>query len=249
MIDCVNIDNHLHLILAFQLFKILSPSFRDPYFWTYLSFRIFGYLPFNCVHHIGSYFLCHFRAIYFPGCSGDSVLFCSTPAISGIFLSTATVISDCFPTVIFFPKMIIWVFMLKTRDERGGGLPKGGGVWWLAVFVSGDRVSQGRGHPSRVRGTGRRLGSPGRVLGAHCRVLGAHGRVLGAHGRVRGAHGRGYWSSWSRLGAPRRVLGDPGRVLGAHGCVLGAHCRVLAAHGRVLGAFRRRLGTLPKDGG
>ena len=56
--------------------------------------------------------------------------------------------------------------MLKTRDERGGGLPKGGGVGWLGVFGGGDRVPQGCGHPSRVRGTGRRLGSPGRVLGA-----------------------------------------------------------------------------------
>ena len=27
--------------------------------------------------------------------------------------------------LVFFPKMIIWVFRLKTREERGGGLPKG----------------------------------------------------------------------------------------------------------------------------
>ena len=80
--------------------------------------------------------------------------------------------------------MIIWVFMLKTRDERGGGLPKGGGVGWLIVFVGGDRVPQGCGHPFRVRGTGRRLGSPGRVLGAHGCVLGVHGRVVNSDGRV-----------------------------------------------------------------
>ena len=102
--------------------------------------------------------------------------------------------------------MIIWVFMLKTRDERGGGLPKGGGVGWLEGFVSGDRVPQGCGHPSRVRGTGRRLGTPGRVLGAHCRVLGSPGRVLGALGR--------------RLGTAGRVFGAHGRVLGAHGRIL-----------------------------
>ena len=69
--------------------------------------------------------------------------------------------------------------MLKTRDERGGGLPKGGRVGCLEVFEVGDRVLQGRGTGPRVRGTGRRLGNPGRVLGAHCRVLAAHGRVLG----------------------------------------------------------------------
>ena len=67
--------------------------------------------------------------------------------------------------------MIIWVFKLKTREEIGGGLPRGGG------FVGGDRQLQGRG-------TGRRLGAHGRALGAPGRVLGAHGRVLGAHGRV-----------------------------------------------------------------
>ena len=74
--------------------------------------------------------------------------------------------------------MIIWVFMLKTRDERGGGLPKGAGVGCLAAFVSRDRVPQGRGTGPRVRGTGRHLGSPGRVLGAHRGVLGAHGSNL-----------------------------------------------------------------------
>ena len=46
--------------------------------------------------------------------------------------------------------MIIWVFMLKTRDERGGGLPKGGRVGWLEVFEIRDHVLQGRGHPRRL---------------------------------------------------------------------------------------------------
>ena len=63
--------------------------------------------------------------------------------------------------------------MLKTRDERGGGLPKGAGVGCLAGFVVRDRALQKRGTGPRVRGTGRRLGNPGRVLGAHCRVLAA----------------------------------------------------------------------------
>ena len=53
---------------------------------------------------------------------------------------------------IFFPKMIIWVFRLKTRDERGGGLPKGRGVGCLGGFVIRDRVLQGRG-------PGRRFGA------------------------------------------------------------------------------------------
>ena len=40
--------------------------------------------------------------------------------------------------------MIIWVFRLKTREERGGGLPKGERC--LAGFVIPDRVHISRDH-------------------------------------------------------------------------------------------------------
>ena len=75
--------------------------------------------------------------------------------------------------------MIIWVFRLKTREERGGGLPKGGRVGCRRGFVIRDRERKLRGTGRRLRGIGRRLGAPGRVLGAPGRVLAAHGRVLG----------------------------------------------------------------------
>ena len=38
--------------------------------------------------------------------------------------------------------MIIWVFRLKTRDERAGGLPKGGSGACMEGSVIGDRARQ-----------------------------------------------------------------------------------------------------------
>ena len=42
--------------------------------------------------------------------------------------------------------MIIWVFRLKTREERGGGLPKGERGGCLRAFWVPDRALQSRDH-------------------------------------------------------------------------------------------------------
>ena len=61
--------------------------------------------------------------------------------------------------------MIIWVFMFKTRDERGGGLPKGGRGACMAAIDIADHVLQKRGPKNGVP-----------ALKISDGVLGAHGR-------------------------------------------------------------------------